>query len=110
VRPGDVELVQVVVTMIVVPAAVAVIVRRDERRLSPARLARAWPPSTRDTVVFATWQLGVLFGCPAVFVWFVRTRRSLGGVLLGLGWAALVFLVANAAWLLPEAAIDWLGL
>jgi hypothetical protein len=89
VSPGNVEFVQVVTTMIVVPAALAMIVR---------------------AVVFATWQFGILFGCPALLVWFIRTRRSGVGVLLGLAWAGLLFAAAIAASFVPEVAIDWLGL
>jgi hypothetical protein len=110
VSPGNVEFVQVLCSMIVVPLVQATIVRLDERRLSGERLARAWPPVTRDAVVFATWQFGILFGCPALLVWFVRTRRSLLGALLGLAAALGLLSAAVVASLVPEAAIDWLGL
>jgi hypothetical protein len=110
VRDGDVEFVQVVCSMIVVPVVQGAIVRLDERRLSPERLARAWPQSTRDVVVFATWQFGILFGCPALVVWFVRTRRSVVGVLLGLAAAALLLGAAILASVVPEAGIEGLGL
>jgi hypothetical protein len=43
-------------------------------------------------------------------VWFSRTRRSLAGFGLGVLWSALVFAAAVAATLVPEVAIDWLGL
>ena len=108
--PGNLEFVQVVVTMVVVPSVLALIVRLDERRLSPERLARAWPPVTRDVVVFATWQFGVLFGIPALFVWFLRTRRSWLGAALGSAAAATLLGAAVAASLAPEAAVEWLGL
>ncbi len=108
--PGDVEFVQVVCEMLVVPGVVAAIVRFDERRLSPARLERAWPSVSRDAVVFATWQFGILFGCPALLVWFLRTRRSLTGALLGLGSALALLGAATVAAVVPEVAIDWLGL
>jgi hypothetical protein len=96
--------------MLVVPAVQGAIVRLDERRLSAERLARAWPPVTRDVVVFATWQFGILFGCPALLVWFVRTRRSVVGALLGLGAALGLLGAAVVASVVPEAAIEWLGL
>ena len=107
---GNVEFVQVVCEMLVVPAVVATIVRVDERRLKGERLERAWPPVSRDTVVFATWQFGILFGCPALLVWFVRTRRSVFGVMQGLAAAGLLFAAALVSALVPEAVIDWLGL
>ena len=109
-REGDVEFVQVVCEMLVVPAVAAAIVRIDERRLTGVRLERAWPPVSRDAVVFATWQFGILFGCPAMLVWFIRTRRSLWGVAQGLAAAGLLFAAALVSALVPEAVIDWLGL
>jgi hypothetical protein len=108
--PGNLEFVQVVATMIVVPSVQAIIVRADERRLSGERLARAWPAVTRDTVVFATWQFGILFGVPALLVWFIRTRQSLAGVLLGIAASAGLLGAALAASLVPEVAVEWLGL
>jgi hypothetical protein len=110
VRDGDVEFVQVACSMVVVPLVQGAIVRLDERRLSAERLARAWPPSTRDVVVFATWQFGILFGCPALLVWFVRTRGWLVGFLLGLAAAALLLGAAILATVVPEAIIEGLGL
>ena len=107
---GSVEFVQVVCSMLVVPGVLAAIVGFDERRLSEDRLARAWTPISRDVVVFATWQFGILFGCPALVVWFVRTRRSLVGALLGIGAAALLLGAAVLASVVPEAVIEGLGL
>ncbi len=107
---GNVEFVQVCCTMILVPAALFAIVRFDERRLSADRLARGWPPVSRDAVVFATWQFGILFGCPALLVWFVKTRWSLVGWLLGLAAAATLLAVAVAASWVPATIIDALGL
>ncbi len=109
-RAGDLEFVQVVCSMIVVPVVQGAVVRLDERRLSSERLARAWPPVTRDVVVFATWQFGILFGCPALLVWFIRTRRSLVGVLLGLAAAAGLLGAAILASVVPEAIIEGFGL
>jgi hypothetical protein len=110
VTDGDVEFVQVVCSMLVVPGVLAAIVRFDERRLSGERLACAWPPVSRDVVVFATWQFGILFGCPALVVWFVRTRGWLTGVPLGLLAATGLLGAAVLASVVPEAVIDWLGL
>jgi hypothetical protein len=96
--------------MLVVPAVVATVVRLDERRLKGVRLERAWPPVSRDAVIFASWQFSLLFGLPALFVWFVRTRRSLFGVLQGLAAAGLLFAAAYLSVLVPALVIDWLGL
>jgi len=110
VTPGNLELVQVVASMIMVPATVAAIVRLDQRRLSADRLARGWTPLTRDAVVFASWQFGILFGCPALIVWFVKTRGWRMGLVLGLLAAGWLLAVAVGSELVPEAAIEWLGL
>lgn len=108
--PGNVEFFEVLAEMLVVPGVQAAVVRWDERRLTPARLERAWTPVTRDAVVFATWQFGVLFGCPAMLVWFARTRRSLGGWMLGLLAAVGLLASGIGAMLATEAIIDGLGL
>jgi hypothetical protein len=70
----------------------------DERRLSSAQLARAWPPATRSLAVL--W-----FGPLAVVLHFARTRGSFGelvevgrkalGFALGLGVAALLVAIAT---------------
>jgi len=70
------------------------VIRRDLRRLSPERLARAWNEAT-------VWSAVVAFGPIALIVHFSRTRRSLGGFGLGLGWAALLLVLG--------AALGWLG-
>jgi hypothetical protein len=110
VTPGNVEFVQVITLMTVVPGAVWAVLRFDERRLHGASLERAWLPVTRDVVVFATWQFGILFGCPALLVWFIRTRWSAWGVLLGVLGAAALVGVSIGALLACEATIDALGL
>ncbi|HEY4159733.1 MAG TPA: hypothetical protein VGM29_16595, partial [Polyangiaceae bacterium] len=74
------------------------VVRFDEARLSPERLARAWNPAS-------FWVAIVVFGPFSIPVHFVRTRRSLLGLALGLscGAAALLLafgVVATLGWLL----------
>ncbi|MEO8903061.1 MAG: hypothetical protein ABI488_13385 [Polyangiaceae bacterium] len=61
------------------------IVRYDLRRLSEQRLARAWPPASFLSAVFA-------FGPLSLPVHFTKTRRSLLGFGLGLGLCALTLL------------------
>jgi hypothetical protein len=82
---------------VIVPALV---VRRDLRRLPPPLLARAWPDAS-------VWSAAYLVSALAVIVHFTRTRRSLVGFLLGLGWCAVAFagvlgpvLLLDAVW--PE--------
>ena len=81
------ELVTFVLSLVVTTALVFLIVWRDERRLDPERLDRAWPATTRIAAVVA-------FGPLCLPVHFWRTRRSLVGVVLGFGWAIAV-VVAN---------------
>ena len=61
-------------------AASAWAIKRDEKKLSEAMLARAYAPATLACSVFLFQQLAVL-------VHFVRTRRSFRGFLLGVGWS-----------------------
>jgi hypothetical protein len=70
------------------------VIRRDMRRLSPERLARAWNDAT-------VWSAVAAFGPLALIVHFARTRRSFAGLGLGLGWA-----IASLA---IGVALGWLG-
>jgi hypothetical protein len=60
-------------------AVPATIVRRDLARLTGERWARAWPDAS-------VWSAVVMFGPLCLPVHFIRTRRSLTGVALGIGW------------------------
>ncbi|HEX7671266.1 MAG TPA: hypothetical protein VF395_16845 [Polyangiaceae bacterium] len=68
----------------------ATVVRRDMRKLSPEGLARAWNSAS-------FWSAIVAFGPLSIPVHFVRTRRSLVGVALGVLWAAAVLVVLGLA-------------
>lgn len=61
----------------------------DRRRLRGARLRRAYPPATH-------WCSIVTFSWLAVWVHFVRTRRSVASVFLGLAWGLAGFFVQAA--------------
>jgi hypothetical protein len=108
---GNVELLQILVSWAVMAPIVFAIILRDERRLDRDRLTRAWPPVSRDAAVFAMWMFGfhpvylLAFFC----VHFGRTRASLRGLGLGIGWSALVFAANVAAQLAVAAAVDVLG-
>ena len=71
----------------------ALVIRKDMARLTPLRLSRAWNDAS-------LWSAVVGFGPLSLIVHFTRTRRSLVGLLLGLGFAAgsllVSALVANA--------------
>jgi hypothetical protein len=56
------------------------LVRHDERQLSPEQLERAWNPAS-------FWVAIIVFGPLSLPVHFTRTRRSLLGLLLGVGHA-----------------------
>lgn len=87
----------ILATMVATSITAIALVKRDERRLSATMLDRAWPPATRDTVLGLAVLLGgvlpVAFG---VFLHFVRTRRSLRGIGLGLAGFVVTFLPAIA--------------
>jgi len=100
---GNLELVEILASWSVTLPAVVTIIVRDERHLTGPRLERAWPPQSRDAAIFGLWLMGVHPLC--VFVHFVRTRRSIGGVLLGLWWLAVVI----AGDLAATAAVEGLG-
>jgi hypothetical protein len=74
-----------IVLGIALPAAV---IRRDLAQLSAERLALAWNDAS-------LWSAVVTFGPLSMIVHFARTRRSLPGFALGVGWA-LVGIVASA--------------
>ena len=67
------------------------IVRRDLSRLSPRQVARTWNDAS-------FWSAIVVFGLLAIPVHFSKSRRSLGGLVVGVLWmmAALVVLVVTS--------------
>ena len=90
------EIVDLLVSFAVTTTLIALLLTLDERRLSPERLARAWPVSTkRIAIVF-----GGIFCIP---IHFTRTRRTILGFILGLGWMILIALVTG----LVSTAIGW---
>jgi hypothetical protein len=106
--PGNLELVDIILSWSVTLPAVAAIIVYDERRLRGPALERAWPPQSRDAAIFGLWNMGVHPLC--LLVHFARTRRSIGGFLVGLGWLVAVCGVDVAARLGVDAVIEALGL
>ena len=100
---GNVEFVQLVISWTVGVSASAFVIVRDERRLTPAALERAWPPASRNAAIYA-------FAPFCVFIHFVRTRRNLRGAAIGLSWLAAIIVADNGLQALAAAAIDRLGL
>jgi hypothetical protein len=108
VTPGNLELLQIVVSWAVTLPAIATIIVLDERRLRGERRDRAWPSSSRDAAIFALWNLGVPHLC--VLIHFARTRRTLGGFAAGLLGLTAVIAIDACAQLVAAQAVDWLGL
>lgn len=104
------ELLLLLVSFVFFPATSYGVIRLDERYLSPARLARAWPVATRALAVM--W-----FGPLALVFHFTRTRgsfaslleagRKAGGLVLGLVAAAVVTVAGE---LVVEGLAKLLGL
>ena len=66
----------------------ALVIKKDLARLGPLTLSRAWNEAS-------LWSAIVAFGPISLIVHFTRTRRSLLGLALGLGWALLNVLVST---------------
>jgi hypothetical protein len=108
VTSGNLEFVQVLASWAATVPAVVAIIARDERRLSASELERAWSPVSRDSAIFAAWNLGIPHLC--ILVHFVKTRRTLRGVAAGLLWLSAVVLLDVAAQWAATLAIDAFGL
>jgi len=63
------------------------VIRRDIGKLTAERLSRAWPDAS-------IWSAVAAFGPLALVVHFARTRRSLVGFGLGIGWTAIALVAA----------------
>ena len=107
-KEGDVEVFQILGSWAVTLPAVAWIIVRDERRLKGRQLENAWPPASRDAAIYALWNFGVQH--LSVVIHFVRTRRSLRGVGLGLAWLVAVVAADIAAQTAVAWTIELLGL
>ncbi|HVJ21626.1 MAG TPA: hypothetical protein VM686_39750 [Polyangiaceae bacterium] len=80
------DVLEVVVQMVLNIALPASLIRWDEKRLSELQLSRAWP-------LASFWIAVVAFGPLCLPFHFVRTRRSL----LGLLWGVLALVLAILA-------------
>lgn len=83
------ELLEFIGQAALVIALTAWVIRRDLRRLSGEQLDRAWNDAT-------FWSAIVMFSPLCVPIHFARTRRSLAGLALGLGWMLGVVAVSAA--------------
>jgi hypothetical protein len=100
------EVVELVVSWTVSTALCFVIVIVHERRMSPERLERAWPPTSRDAAIVA-------FGVLALPIHFARTLghwRSVGGVAMrfvGLLVGVIAIVAVSIANLLVLYPVAW---
>lgn len=84
------EVLDLLLSWIATTVACFYVVMRDERRLPPELLERAWPSASRAAAIVAFWQI-------AVWVHFWKTRRyGLRGFFLGLFWAVAATMPALA--------------
>jgi hypothetical protein len=109
--PGDLEFVQVVAGWTAMVTAFAFVLVHDERHLTPEQLARAWPPQTRASAIFAVWLFSHwLFLLPCLLIHFVRTRGWVRGVELGVLFTLAIDALAEGAAVEATNAVRILGL
>lgn len=75
------------------------LIRRDERRLTGLAAARMFLPAT-------FWVAVVVFGPLSIPIHFVRTRRSLSGLMLGLLWLVAVLGLITLAGLILGTILE----
>ncbi len=66
------------------------VLRRDMRRLPPDQQERAWNDAS-------FWVAVVVFNPICIPIHFIRTRRSLGGVVRGMAWMGVVLALSVGA-------------
>jgi hypothetical protein len=107
--PGNLEFVEVVISLSVWTGGVAAVLKLDERR-SERWSEHAWLPASVDAAILGTFLFSMPYGVVALLVHFVKSRWSLLGLGLGLLFAIAILALDVGAQIGAEAAIDWLGL
>ncbi len=92
------DVVAILASWVLTTSAVFLVLRLDERRMTPTQRAYAWPSTSRVAA-------GVVFGILCVPVHFGRTRRSVVGALAGLGVAGAIGIFASIPDLMLELEI-----
>jgi hypothetical protein len=98
-------MIDLLVSWAVTTALTFAVVVFDERRMAPERLARAWPPSSRDAAIVA-------FGPLAIPIHFAKTAgiprglRGMPGMAVGLVVGIAVMALVGLASGLAVSAID----
>jgi threonine/homoserine efflux transporter RhtA len=104
------EVTEILVYAVVTTTLFLLLLRFDEARLSPDRLARAWTTTSKLAVVGCSLLGLSLFFYLGIVVHFGRTRRSFVGVAIGLLWAGAVFAVDIGVLSLLEWSWETAGL
>ncbi|HEY8092001.1 MAG TPA: hypothetical protein VIF09_29270 [Polyangiaceae bacterium] len=109
---GNLEFLQVLLSMTVCTGGVALVLKRDERREQrrPRWRPGAWLPSTVDAAILGTFLFSWLYGAPALVIHFARSRWTGLGFLVGVGWAVALVGTDLVAQIAMAETIDWLGL
>lgn len=110
------DITELVLSWVVTTALTFAVIMLDERFMSPERLERAWPPTSRDAAIVA-------FGPLAILLHFMRTRgglrpvwpRLIVGLPLGFLMGVLALLVVslvgavlvNLALMVLGHPVDW---
>ena len=84
------EVLVIVVEWVIAIGAVIGILAWDDRRMTEAQRARAWPPATRLSAVGLVFVGGVPFAFLGVAIHYWRTRRGVSGCLLALAIAIVL--------------------
>lgn len=92
---GLAEIVLILVQISVLMIALTLLFAWDERRMTDEQRARAWPASTRGVVIgsplwFPLWLVGVPLH-------FLRTRRSVRGLVEAIAWMVVLFALLFAS-------------
>jgi hypothetical protein len=103
VTPADAEVFEVLADWAVTLPATILLIRRDERRLEGERLARSWPPSSRDGAILGLWLFG-LHPLAVAIHWF-KTRASIEGYAIGVA----LFLAVEALGIGAATGVEWLA-
>ena len=92
------DVVAILASWVLTTSAVFLVLRLDERRMTPTKRARAWPSTSRVAAA-------VVFGVLCLPIHFGRTRRGVGGVGIGIGVMCVVGLFASIPDLMLELEV-----
>lgn len=98
-READLEMVQTFTLLVVRTPLLIWWIRRDERAMREAELARAWHPATRDLAT-------LLIGSLALFIHSLKARRNWKGFALGLAFLVASELATFALLTAEEALLE----